>query len=117
MDQPEAHAQGGLEADQAKGRGGEFHVLFHDAVGGVVAGDGVDGAVSQALHNGLAVPLAPQRRVHLGVGVKAQHRLVGEGEIVGRGLGGNVKAGLLGLPDDGDAAGGADVGDVEAGHW
>ena len=92
----EAQAQGGFQADEAEGRGLELQVFFQGGVGGVVAGDGVQGAVRQALLDGGHVGRGPERRVDLGVGVVALDRLIRQGEVVGRGLGGDGEARGLG---------------------
>ena len=62
----------------------------------------------------VAVVRGAERRVHLGVGVVALDRLVGQGEVVRGGLGGDAYAAGLGLADQLDGAPGRDVLDVDA---
>ena len=58
------HSKGGLQAHHAAGGVGQGPGLFLSGVGGVVGGDGVNGAVLQSLDNGLHVRLGAQGRVY-----------------------------------------------------
>src|SRR5207342_949155 len=74
----------------------EGDLLFLGGVRGVIGGDAVDRPVEQSRDQGLAVGLGAQRRVHLvAARVEAAHRLVGEAEMVGRDLAGDLDAGGL----------------------
>ncbi len=52
MHQLQAEAQAGFQADEAEGRGLELQVLFQGGMRGVVAGDGVQGAVLETRFDG-----------------------------------------------------------------
>ena len=79
----------------------------------MVGGDGVDGAVLQPLDDGLHILLRAQGRVDPGHGPLLQDLVLGEGEVLGAGLAGDVDPLLLELPDDVHAARGGDVADVD----
>ena len=61
----EGDRERGLEPEHARGRLLERSLLRLGGVRRVVGGDGVDGAVGQALADGVDVGLGAQRRVHL----------------------------------------------------
>ena len=84
--------EGGLEPGDAHRRQLERLLLLLARVRGVVGGDAVDRARAQRLDQRLAVGLGPQRRVHLEVRVERPHRLVGEQQVVRRGLAGHLRA-------------------------
>ena len=69
------------------------------AVGGVVGGDHVDGAVQKALDEGFPVRLGAQGRVHLEAPVLLQIVFVQQ-QVVGGRFAGHVHPGFLRLPDD-----------------
>ena len=85
--------------------------LLLGAVGGVVRGDHVDGAVLYPLDEGRAVLPGPEGRVHLEPAVLLQI-LVAVDQVVGTHLAGHVHPPGLGLPDDLDALLGGHVADV-----
>jgi hypothetical protein len=65
----------------------------------MVGGDAVDGAVAQAVDQGLAVVLRAQRRVHLEARVEVADRVLGQRQMVRRRLAGDPDARLLGPGD------------------
>ena len=67
----------------------------------MVGGDGVDGPVGQPVSYGLYVGVGAQWRVDLEYWVVGGACRVGEGEVVGGGLGGHRKPGGLGPPHHG----------------
>ena len=89
--------------------------LFRGRVGGVVGGDDVHGPVLRPFGEGGDVGGGPQGRVHLEIRIARPERLVGEEEMVGRGLGRDADAAGLGLADQADSTGGGEMGDVDAG--
>ena len=117
MENTEGEAERGFEAGNAVGRALKLDFFFVACVGGVVGGEAVDGAVGEALEEGLAVGLRAQGRVHLGIGVEGDRsiraagadRLVGEREVVGSDLAGDVQAVSLGPADGVQGEGGGDV--------
>ena len=109
----ERQGQGRLEAEHPGRRLVEGPLLLLGRVGGVVGGDGVDGAVGQALLDGLHVAVGPQRRVDLEQRVVAAAQRVGEGEVVGGGFGGDGQPLGLGRPDQLDRGGGRQVEEVD----
>ena len=62
-------------------------LLLVARVRGVVGGDAVDVPERSPVDQRLAVGLRAQRRVHLHVRIERAHRLVGEAQVVRRGLG------------------------------
>ena len=77
-----------LEPDHAVRRRRERHLLLGRVVRRVVGRDAVDRAVAQALDERLPVRLGGQRRAHLETrGVEREHLLVGQQQVVRRGLG------------------------------
>lgn len=112
---PQDDAQGGLQADDAEGGVVELDVFLVVGVRGVAGGDAVDGAVFQRIQDGDTIFLGAEGRVHLEVGVEALDFVVGEGEVVGGGFGGDVDAAGLGTADDVDGGAGADVLEVDMG--
>ena len=104
----------GLQADDAVGRAHELQRLLVRGVRGVVAAYRVDDAVGQRRADRHAVGLRAQRRVHLGVGVVAVHRLVGELPVVRAGLGGDGDALGLGHADQLHGAGAGDMQEMHA---
>jgi hypothetical protein len=80
----------------------------------VVGGDCVDGAGDDAVDDRGDVAGGAQRGLHLEVAVVGGALVVGEGEVVRRGLAGCGDAELLGVGDHGDGVARGDVGDVEA---
>ena len=87
--------QGGLQPDHAAGRPGEGPGLLLGGVGGVVGGDGVDGAVPQAGDDPLHILLCPQGGIDPGQGPLRQDLVLCEGKILGAGLAGNGHPVLL----------------------
>ena len=81
----------------------------------MVGGDGVDGAVLESGDDGLHILLGPQGGIDAGYGALGEDLILGEGEVLGAGLTGDVDALLLELPDDVHTAGGGDVADVDGG--
>ncbi len=75
--------EGGFEAHEAEGRVFEGELFFVGAVGGVVGGEEGNGAVCDALAEGLHVGLFAEGGVYLGEGVVAIAGVVGEEEVVG----------------------------------
>ena len=82
----ERDGEGGLEAEDAVGGEVELAILFVGGVWGVVGGEDVEGAVFDAGDDGKPVRLGAEGRVHLEVGVVGGDALLGEGDVVGRGL-------------------------------
>ena len=109
----EGHGQGGLQPEHARRGRGPLDLLVLAGVGGVVGGDGVEGAVGQPLADGLDVGLLAQRRVDLEHRVIGAGGLVGQGEVVGGGLGGDPHPAGPGRPDQLDRAPGGDVAQVQ----
>ena len=105
--------EGRLQADDAHRAPGQAAGFLLGAVGRVVGGDGVDGAVAQALDERLAVFCAAQRGIHLEAAVLLEVVLA-EGQVVGTGLAGHAHAARLGLADQLHALGAGDVADVVA---
>ncbi len=68
-------------------------------MGGMIRGDGIDGAVRQTLPHRLPVLFSPQGGAHLGVGTVEKNRFFGETKVVGRCFGGNLHPPGLSLPD------------------
>ena len=79
----------------------------------MVRGDGVQSAILQTFDEGQPVLLLPQGRVHAVIGVLGLQGLVGEQQVVGAGLRGDLHAPGLGVPDEGHRALGAHVADVD----
>ena len=71
------------------GASGEGPGLLLGGVGGVVGGDGVDGAVPQAGDDPLHILLCPQGGIDPGQGPLRQDLVLCEGKILGAGLAGN----------------------------
>ena len=94
----------GLEPEHPERRRGPLAVLVLVRVGCVVGGDHVDGAVGQPLAERLDVGAGAQRRVDLVDRVVGRGEVVGEQQVVGAGLGGDVPALALGVADDVDRA-------------
>ena len=107
------HSESRLQPDHAHRGGGPFGLLGLDRVGGVVGGHDVDGAVGQSLAQRLDVLGGAQRRVDLVDRVVALGQVVGEDQVVGGDLRGDVAAAFLGPPDDVDRALGGDVAHVQ----
>src|SRR5262249_41266822 len=87
---PQAIAQcapGGLQTDDTVGRLGELVLLLRERMRRVVGCDALDRPVRHCLQQRLDVALASKRRRHLEVGIPAPHGLVGEQEMMRRGLG------------------------------
>ena len=85
-------------------------------MGRVVAGDGVQSPVPETFHQGVAVLAGAQGRVHLVIGAAraAREVVLGQGEVVGSGLGGDREAGALGAAHQVHGPGAAHMADVEA---
>jgi len=66
----------------------------------VIRGNDIEGAVAQRGDERLAVRLGSQRRIHFEIRVVLREQIVGEGEVMGRGLGGDPGAAGLGPADD-----------------
>ena len=82
----------------------------------MVGDDGVDGAVDDALTDGLGIPLGTQRRVDLERGVVRLVQVVlGQEHVVRGGLAGNLHAGGLTGTHELKAVGGGNVLDVQLG--
>ena len=111
----EGNGQGGLQADHAAGGLGQGALLLLRGVGGVVGGDGVDGAVLQPGDDALDVLGGAQRRVHPGHGALGEHLVLGEGEVLGAGLTGEGDPPLLHPAHDIHRLGGGYVTDVHMG--
>ena len=79
----------------------------------MVGGHAVDGAVGQRFDQRLHVPLAPERRAHLRVGVERADRLFGHRQMVGRHLGRDPHAPSLPLADEPDRSGRREMSDVD----
>ena len=105
--------EGRLKAHDAHGAFLKAAALFLCAVGRVVGGDHVDGAVRQSRQQRLPVGLVPQRGIHLEAAVLLQHGVVQQ-QIVGGGLAGHVQSLRLGAPDQVHTLLGGDVADVVA---
>ncbi len=114
----EGDRQRRLQSEHARGRFLEGALLRLRRVGGVVGGDGVDGAVGESRTNGLDVGLGAQGRVHLEHRVEALATRVGEREVVRRALGRHRQPARLRRAHELDGAGGGAVEEVHgrAGH-
>ena len=95
----QGQGQACLEPDDAVGGQVELQLLFDARMGCVVAGNRVDGAVGQALADGVPVGRRAQGRIHFHVGVVVAHGFVIQGEMVRRGLGCYRDTLRLGDPD------------------
>jgi hypothetical protein len=104
----------GLQAGRAHRRLLEGDLLLVARVRSVVGGDAVHDARAQALDQRLPVGLGAQRRVHLHARVQAADRVLGEDQVVRRGLAGDLHAALLGRRDDLHRLGAGQVLDVDA---
>jgi len=82
-------------------------------MGGVIAGNDIDGSVPEPFPDGLDVPLFPERRIYFGVDVVTAQAVRGKGEIMGCRFGGYLYAPGLGIPDEADGAGGGNMTDVQ----
>ena len=82
-------------------------------MGGVVGGDGVDRTVGERFDDGIDIGLAAYRRTHLGIGVEASHRLVGEREVVWCYLAGDVDTARFGVADQAQGPSAGDVSTVQ----
>ena len=81
----------------------------------MVGGDDIDGAVLQSGQNALHVLTGAQGGIDPGHRALGEYLVLGEPEILGAGLTGQVDALLLHLADDVYAAGGGHVADVDVG--
>src|SRR5258708_19927296 len=91
-------AERGFEGEDAEGRAGEFYVLERWLMRGVIGGDGINGAVSQASEKGFAVFARGERRIHFEAGIVLDI-LVDEREVVGGDFAGYAETPLLGPAD------------------
>ena len=105
--------EGRFQSHDAHGAFFQSPSLFLGAVGGVIRGDHVDGAVRQTLQQRLPVGIVPKRRVHFETAVLLQAGIVQQ-QVVGAGLAGDIQALGLGLADERDALLGGDMADVIA---
>ena len=78
--------EGGLEAGDAERRLLERHLLLVTRVRRVVGRDRLDRPVAERVDQRCAIVVRPQRRVHLHVGIERAHRVLGQAEVVRRGL-------------------------------
>ena len=111
----EAKRDRGFEPHDPEGGGVEVVVFLILVVRGVVGGDRVHGAVSQAFEERLPVLLGRERRLHLGLGVVARDAFVGEKKMMGRDLTGDRKAASFCLAHGPESARGREMGDVKPG--
>jgi hypothetical protein len=65
-------------------------------MGRVVRRYAVHGAIQQRRNNRSSIRLRAQRRIHLGVGVVVANRVLGQREVVRRGLAGHMQPISLG---------------------
>ena len=110
----ERERERGLEAEHPRGRLLEHALLALGRVGRVVGGDGVDGAVGEAVPDGGDVTVGAQGRVHLEHGVEARALGVGEREVMGRGLARDRQPAGLGRAHEVDGLRRAHVEEVHA---
>ena len=103
----------GFQADDAEGRDGQFNFLVVPAVGGVVRGDGIHGAVRQCLQYRIEIRLGTQGRVHLEVRIELHQLLVREREVVGGHLTRDVQAPGFRFAHHAQGARGAEVRQVQ----
>ena len=78
----------------------------------VVGGDRVERTVLQAFDDRLNVSGGSERRIHSEVRVSAHERLLGQGEVMRRGFGGDLHTSALCVAYQRHACPGADVTDV-----
>ena len=109
----EGDADGGFELGAAEGGFVEGDVDFVAGVGRVVAGDAVDGAVVEALHQEVKVELGSEGGQDFEPSVELADAFVREGEVGGADFAGDGRAEELGLADHFDRAPGADAHDVQ----
>lgn len=110
----DAKGQGGLQADDAAGGFGQGLTLLIDAVGRMICGNHVDGAVLQSFDDGLPVSFRPEGRIHFRQGTIGQNSLIRQGEMMGSCLGGYMGTSFLGRPHCLHGSRRADVLDVHA---
>ena len=92
MDQFENYSQGRLHSGDAEGRQVVLYVLLLETVGGVVAGNAVYDPLGQGFYEGLAVLLGPEGGINFGACVVTLHGVMGEGQVVGGYLAGDMNA-------------------------
>ncbi len=88
-------ADGGFKTENAEGRAIELDIFQGRFVRGVIGGDGVDGAVGEALNEGFAVFARGQRWIHLEARIVGDI-LVDQREVVRRDFAGDMQAIVLG---------------------
>ena len=106
--------QCGLQAGHAEGAGLPLAVLHLERVGCVVGADAVDGAVGEAFAHRLDILRAAQRRIHLVERIVSSGELLGEQQMVRRGLGCDVHALGLAPAHEVNRARGGQVAHVQA---
>src|ERR1700733_5693426 len=106
--------QRGFQAGDAEAGALELDLLFVGSVGGVVGGDGVDGAVGERNQNRFAVGGGAQRRVHLEVGVVFADVFIDQSEVVRRDFAGDAGVGALAAAHGLERVGSGKMRDVQA---
>ena len=89
------HRQRRLESDNPIGRIREFALLFVVMVRSVIRGHEVDRAVTDRLLECGDIIRGAQRRVHLGIGLVALHRVLGQRKMMRADLGGHPDPAIL----------------------
>src|SRR5207302_3797128 len=92
----------------------KFLVLFMRGVWGMVSGDAIHSAISQACQQRFAVFTRTQRRVHFVVGVVLAYIFVQQREMVRRDLAGPAQVVALGFADGTERSGGRQMRNVVA---
>ena len=115
----QGYAQQGFQADAAEGGLGEGQPFGVFVLGRVVRGDGVDGAVPEAVDHRLAVAFGAQRRRQLGEGAVIADGGFVEGKIGRRRIAGDAQPPGLGLAHRFDGGRRRQVGEVKPapGHF
>ena len=91
----ETERHGGLKTDNAEGRFIPAGGLLLGAMRRVVAGNGAERAITQALDKRLTVGFFPQRRGHFGIYAESPACLVSKEEMMGANLAGDRQTLLL----------------------
>src|SRR5699024_7979321 len=105
------NGEGGFNAHHPEGALFQTLGFFLGAVGSVVGGDHVDGAIQNALHQSVPIVPTAQGGIHFEPAVLLQHAVIHH-QVVGAGFAGDVQSLGLGLADQLHAFLGGDVADV-----
>ena len=102
----DCQTKGGLQPHDAEWRVVELAFLHLVMMWGMVGRDCIDRAIRQPPSHSVHIVLLPKRWVHLGIGVVAVAGRVGEREVVGCRLRGDVHSPLLAAVDQIDRSSG-----------